>query len=85
MEVDECHLASPLHHAPRRHRRVDAPGHERGHLAADAYRETAGPLLLVEVDQGLPGQYLHKDVDIRVFQADLRAGKLLYHRPQVTV
>ena len=42
MEVHEQHRAAALHHAPGRHRRVDAAREQRGHPARAADREAPG-------------------------------------------
>ena len=85
MKVNEGHLASALHHSPRSHRRVNAPGHEDNKFTADSHRQPTGAAELLEVHQGLPGQYLHEDVDLRVLEADLRAGKLLDVSAQLAI
>ncbi len=74
VEVHEHHAAAALHEPPRRHRRVDPAGDERGHRAARPHRQAPGPGVPVGVDEGLAGQHLHPHVALRVLEAHPRVG-----------
>ena len=70
VEVDEDHAAAAPHQAPRGDGRVDAARQEAGDAPADADRHPAGAALPAEGIEGVIGQQLDVDRELRVGEVD---------------
>ena len=72
VEMHEEHPAAALHHAPRRHRRVDAAREQRRHCTGGADGQPAGAFDTVERDIGLRRQHLDVDHLVGVLEIHAR-------------
>jgi hypothetical protein len=76
-------VTAALHHAPGRHRRIDAAGQERNQPSPGAGRQAADALLAFDVAERRSGNDLDADDEIGVIEIDLPAARGPDARPEI--
>jgi hypothetical protein len=83
--MHEHDATAALHHAPRRHRRIDPTRQQRRHRSAHAHRQSPRTGRAVQIDERLRRQHLDVHGDGGIAQIHARRDAAEHERAELTV